>query len=202
MAAKLTDKQKLFCKEYIVDLNATRAAKDAGYSKKTANSVGPENLVKPCIQEYIAKLQEKRSDKVEITADDVLREYKLIGISDVKNYFDIVDGELSLKSFEDMSPDISRAIESIKQTKTSTISKKGNEYITLKTEIKLWSKPNALEMISRHTGGFTEKKGIDVKVDLNLTETIVLKLHEVEKAERLKLFENDKNRIKKEFRNN
>ena len=192
----MTDKQKLFCKEYIIDLNATRAAKDAGYSKKTANSIGPENLVKPCIQEYIAKLQEKRSDKVEITADDVLREYKLIGISDVKNYFDIIGGELILKSFEDMSPDISRAIESIKQTKVSTKSKTGIEYITLKTEIKLWSKTNALEMITRHTGGFVEKKEFEGNININRTEHYVIEISEKEATERLKKIEAGNNRIK------
>ena len=45
----LTDKQEMFCREYLVDLNATQAAIRAGYSDKTARSVGNENLTKPDI---------------------------------------------------------------------------------------------------------------------------------------------------------
>jgi phage terminase small subunit len=43
---KLTEKQKLFCKEYIIDFNATRAAKAAGYSEDSAKEIGYENLRK------------------------------------------------------------------------------------------------------------------------------------------------------------
>jgi phage terminase small subunit len=49
----LTEKQKRFADEYIKTGNATQAAIDAGYSKKTARSIGSENLTKPDIKEYI-----------------------------------------------------------------------------------------------------------------------------------------------------
>ena len=47
----MTEKQKLFCEEYLIDLNATQAALRAGYSEKTAYSIGNENLKKPESQE-------------------------------------------------------------------------------------------------------------------------------------------------------
>lgn len=55
MTNKLTDKQKLFVIEYLKDLNATRAAKAAGYSEDTAYAIGWENLRKPEIKEIIDK---------------------------------------------------------------------------------------------------------------------------------------------------
>ena len=70
----LNDKQKLFCKEYLVDLNATKAALRAGYSKNTAYSTGSENLKKPEIMEYIKKLMDKRCKRVEYTQDDLLKD--------------------------------------------------------------------------------------------------------------------------------
>jgi phage terminase small subunit len=73
-APKLTDKQALFVKEYLVDLNATQAAIRAGYSSKTANVIGPENLAKPCIAEAVAEAFQKRIDEVEIDASYVLRQ--------------------------------------------------------------------------------------------------------------------------------
>lgn len=53
----LTEKQKIFCREYIYDWNATRAAKVAGYSEDTAYAIGAENLRKPQIQAYITEIQ-------------------------------------------------------------------------------------------------------------------------------------------------
>ena len=53
----LTDKQKIFCREYVIDWNATRAAIAAGYSNKTAQEIGSQNLSKLIIQEYIDYIQ-------------------------------------------------------------------------------------------------------------------------------------------------
>jgi len=71
-AKKLTAKQKLFCYEYLIDLNATQAAIRAGYSEKTAYSIGNENLNKPEIAETIAKCKIKRSERTQIDADWLL----------------------------------------------------------------------------------------------------------------------------------
>ena len=73
---KLTPKQTLFVKEYLVDLNATQAAIRAGYSEKTAYSIGEENLKKPVIAQAIQEGMDKRAERVEITADEVLRDLK------------------------------------------------------------------------------------------------------------------------------
>ncbi|MFZ7342934.1 terminase small subunit [Avibacterium volantium] len=69
----LTDKQKRFVEEYLIDLNATQAAIRAGYSEKTAYSIGQENLTKPEIQAAIQTAQNKRAERVQITQDDVIR---------------------------------------------------------------------------------------------------------------------------------
>ncbi len=70
---KLTAKKKLFTKEYIVDLNATQAAIRAGYSEKTAQKIGSENLLKPLVAEQIQILFDTRSKKVELNSEWVLR---------------------------------------------------------------------------------------------------------------------------------
>lgn len=68
----LTDKQEMFCREYLIDLNATQAAIRAGYSAKTANRTASENLSKPDIQSRIAELKAQRNDLVGINAIYVL----------------------------------------------------------------------------------------------------------------------------------
>ena len=59
---KLTAKQKKFCDEYLLSMNATHAAKEAGYSEKTAGNIGSENLEKPYIKEYLAERRKKEEE--------------------------------------------------------------------------------------------------------------------------------------------
>ncbi len=70
----LTEKQRRFVGEYLVDLNATQAAIRAGYSARSASAIGFENLRKPEIGAAICESQAERARKTRVTADDVLRE--------------------------------------------------------------------------------------------------------------------------------
>jgi len=72
----LTDKQEMFCKEYLIDLNATQAAIRAGYSEKTAQEQSSRLLSNVMVKEYIQDLMDKRSEKTEINADYVLSTIK------------------------------------------------------------------------------------------------------------------------------
>lgn len=68
MSAKLTDKQQAFINEYLKTWNATEAARRAGYSEKTAYSIGHENLSKPDIADEI----KRRIEEETMSADEVL----------------------------------------------------------------------------------------------------------------------------------
>lgn len=73
-ARKLSPKQAAFVAEYLIDLNATKAALRAGYSEKTAGKIGSQLLVKTRVREAIEKVQAKRAEKLERTAQDVLHD--------------------------------------------------------------------------------------------------------------------------------
>lgn len=73
MSKKLTPKQQRFVDEYLIDLNATQAAIRAGYSAKTAQQTGSENLLKPVIADAVAKAQAERSERTEISQDYVIK---------------------------------------------------------------------------------------------------------------------------------
>lgn len=68
----LTPKQERFVQEYLIDLNATQAAIRAGYSERTAGSIGDENLRKPEIAAAVQKAMDERAKKTGITAEYVL----------------------------------------------------------------------------------------------------------------------------------
>lgn len=71
--ANLTAKQQRFCDEYLIDLNATQAAIRAGYSRKTAYSIGEENLKKPELKKYIEQRMAEKEDALIAKQDEVLK---------------------------------------------------------------------------------------------------------------------------------
>lgn len=73
MADKMTAKQRRFCEEYLIDLNATQAAIRAGYSKKNAQNIASENLAKPMIRKYIDAKMAKKDSELIAKQDEVLR---------------------------------------------------------------------------------------------------------------------------------
>lgn len=72
--SELTDKQERFVVEYVRDFNATRAAIAAGYSVKTAASIGSENLRKPEIRDRIREMIEATADDLRISRASVVAE--------------------------------------------------------------------------------------------------------------------------------
>lgn len=94
----LTDKQEMFCREYLIDLNATQAAIRAGYSEKTARASGCENLTKPDIQNRIAELKADRNEQVSVDAAYVLS--RLIEIDEM-DVLDILNANGELKPIKD-----------------------------------------------------------------------------------------------------
>ncbi len=74
--ASLTSKQACFVEEYLVDLNATQAAIRAGYSARNADKIGPELLGKTRVAEAVKAAQQARTERTEITQDEVIQGLK------------------------------------------------------------------------------------------------------------------------------
>jgi phage terminase small subunit len=74
----MTEKEEKFCYEYLKDYNATKSAIRAGYSEKSAYSIGSENLKKPELLEKITELKNKLSEVSELTALSVVLRLKSI----------------------------------------------------------------------------------------------------------------------------
>ena len=141
----LTAKQQCFCEEYLIDLNATQAAIRAGYSRKTANVIGPENLAKPCISECIAKLMAERSEKTELNAEYVLKRLHEI---ESFNTDDMYAEDGTLKEVSEWPEGAGRIISGIE---VSHINGKDEDdaYVTVK-KIKVESRTKALELMGKH----------------------------------------------------
>lgn len=144
----MTPKQATFVQEYLVDLNATEAAIRAGYSKKTAYSIGCENLTKPEISDAIQKAMSERGMRTQVTADNVVLELARVAFLDHSKIVEIVDGDVKVKDTSELSEDERRAVAEVSQTETLH-----GGSLRVKTHDKL----KALELLGRHLGMFTDK---------------------------------------------
>lgn len=142
---ELTDKQKRFCQEYILDWNATRAAIAAGYSKQTAYSIGPENLKKPEIQNYISEIQKDLEKQAGLSALAVLLEAKKILFSSMANFH---TDWMTREEWENLTAEQRAAISEI--STTTTKDEDGNERTVIK--FKLFDKFKAAALINQMLG--------------------------------------------------
>ncbi len=125
-----------------MDLNATAAAKRAGYSEKTACEQGSRLLANVKVQEEIQKRQVKLQSKLEITQERVLSELAAIAFANGTDFATInANGLISVKATSQVPKEKLPAVAVIK-------------YSTTGVEIKLHDKVRALEMLGRHLGLF------------------------------------------------
>ena len=84
-SAALTPREQIFVGEYLIDFNATRAAKAAGYSEKSAESIGSRMLRKVNVQTELTRKIKERTDKLDMEGEDVLRAWVEIVNLDVND---------------------------------------------------------------------------------------------------------------------
>lgn len=163
----LTEKQKRFANEYLIDLNATRAYKVAYPSVKkdeTAAQAGSRMLRNVKVKEYLDSRMKEREKRTEITQDKVLKELAAIAFTDGSQYAKVVEKEymdekgnpvmlqeVQLELTDNLTPEQKKAIAGIKMGKNGI-------------EVSTCDKVKALELLGKHLGMWREKvevSGID-----------------------------------------
>lgn len=175
----LTRNQKVFCDEYLIDLNATRAYKVA-YKRVTKDATARANssrlLTNANIKKYIEYKMKEREKRTEITQDRVLRELAKIGFANLKDYLEYKTAKTIVKYDNDGEPiiDYQPIIDLLdsKEVDTSviqevSISDKGT------FKFKLYDKQKALELIGRHLGMFTDKVEHSGSIDITDTSKLI-----------------------------
>lgn len=149
----MTQKQKRFIEEYLIDLNATQAAIRAGYSPDTAQQTGSENLSKPVIRAQIDRAMAERSKRTGVNAERVVQELAKIAFV---NAAEVIDPKTATVK-EDALPEDTAAIQSVK---VKTFGEDG-----LEREIKMADKIKALELLGKHLGMFKDKLELSGSLD-------------------------------------
>lgn len=174
---KLTRNQKIFCDEYLIDLNATRAYKIAYPNVKkdeTAAAAGARLLRNVNVKNYIDEKMKEREKRTEITQDKVLKELAKIGFANTTDFVNVVEKEyledildeegnvikqelrkyktIDIRETDKLDKDKQAAIAGIKETQAGI-------------EVKLNDKLKALELIGRHLGMFNDKVEVNGKLN-------------------------------------
>lgn len=148
----LNPKQQRFIAEYLIDLNATQAAIRAGYSAKTAKSIGAENLTKPAIAAAIAVSQSTTLTRLELTADMVRERLRLLAFQDIRTLFDERGNLKPIHELSDAAAVMVAGVEVIKKNAEA-----GDGIIDTVHKVKVVDPVKALEMLAKHFGLLTEK---------------------------------------------
>lgn len=153
---KLTEKQKLFVAEYLVDLNATKAAVRAGYTEKTARIHSSKMLANANIQQLISESLRKRTDKLEITSERILSELAYMGFSNMLDYIGTTEFGDAYVDLSSLTREQAKAIQEI--TVEAYTEGRGEDAREIKrTKFKLADKRGSLELLGKHLKLFTDR---------------------------------------------
>ena len=143
----MTEKQKIFADEYLIDLNATRAYRVAypSVKKEEAAAVNGSKLLRNTkVAAYIRERMQERQKRTEITQDRVLQELAAIAFAKTTDYSEIKDGCVRIKDTAELNEQQVRALAGIEEGKFGI-------------KVKLNNKEKALELLGRHLGMFRDK---------------------------------------------
>lgn len=155
---ELTDKQKVFINEYVVDFNGTRAAIKAGYSKNTARMIATENLSKPYIREAIDKLVNELNEQCRIKRERIINEIASIAFDDASNYLEFTENGIKLKNSVDVDT---------KNIQEISFDRYGQP------KLKLYSRDTALYKLAEYLGmnGISDKdSSVEYEKELSVEE--------------------------------
>ena len=154
MGISWTKKQQRFVEEYCVDFNATQAAIRAGYSEKTAYSIGHENLTKPEIKEAI----ENRLDELSMSAAEATKRMSDMGRGSMRPFLKVTDdNDVIIDLASDEAWEYLHLIREVKQEETVLSDEDGEMILKRRMKVKLHDAKDALKQIMKAHGAFGAK---------------------------------------------
>lgn len=174
----MTDAQKRFCDEYLIDLNATRAYKVAYprcKKEETANAASSRMLRNVKVQEYISKKQQEIEKRTEVTQDMVIKELAAIAFSKASDYAKLKKMKRNVPIFdgEDIVDYKEEEYTGIEFTPTDELTEEQKKALSgikegkFGIQVDSCDKVKALELLGRHLGMFKEKVTIDGNINTN-----------------------------------
>jgi phage terminase small subunit len=158
MTKKKTEREGVFAREYVKDLNGTRAAIAAGYSPKTARSAASRLLTKDNIKTLIAELTKTKADKLDVSAERVLRELAFMAFANMKDYIGVQQDGMAYVDLSKLTRDQAAAIQEITTEEFTLPESEYEEARTVtKVKFKLSDKRGSLELLGKYLKLFNDR---------------------------------------------
>lgn len=165
-SARLTARMSLFVEHYVISYNPRDAALKAGYSPKTAASIGRNLLTRPIIKEAIAKARHEQVERLHIDQDMVLMELVSILKTSIGDYLTFGPNGVILKKMEEIEPAKVAQIKEISQGKNGI-------------KVALPDKLDALEKLAKHLGMYEKSRQANKNPE-NIAKELLLKFRNKE----------------------
>lgn len=140
--SELTPKEERFCQEYMIDLNASRAYREAGYSANKSKNNAFQLMQKQAVKARISELRHEMRCRTQVKAEHVIQNLMCVGDFDPAEAF---DENGNVKPLNEIPPDVRMGIAGLK------ITEKG-------TEIRFWSHTDALDKVAKVLGLYAPDK--------------------------------------------
>lgn len=160
---RLTDKQKAFAREYVIDGDASKAARRSGYSEKTAAAQGFELLRNPLVKAEIARLTDAKVERASIAADEIVEQLANIVRADITDVVswgmaEVEDDEGLPVTMPDGTPVLRPHITVINSDRLDRAVTTGIAEVSMTDKgtfkVKMHDKAAAIEKLMRHLGMF------------------------------------------------
>jgi len=155
---KLTDRELRFAMEYLIDFNAKRAAREAGYKgkDKSLGVMACKVLARPRVAALIGKLRREQLAELELSRREILEQLYYLA---TRSGTDFVDEKgILIENINDLPKRAQEAIDGIEQEITTITYDDGSEVQKVKTKLRLVPKATALDMAMKHKGMFAAEK--------------------------------------------
>lgn len=137
---KLSERERRFCEEYLIDFAPVKAMRRAGYSEASANKCSGAMMQRPHVAAFLAEKARKKSEKCELSAERVLEEFKRLALANTPDFYKVVNGKIVPKALDELTREQQSAI--------SEIGKDGS--------FKFYNKDNALDKLAKHFKLYTD----------------------------------------------
>jgi phage terminase small subunit len=161
-------RQQAFVNAYIANGgNATDAAIKAGYSAKTARSIGQRLLTFVDIEQAVNKIREQATKKTEVTLERITAELAKVGFSDISQVLNLGSDEVKIRNLSELSEDAKAIISEVTET---------DNRFGVRRSVKLYNKLTALDMLIKMMGGYLTINDLIDRLDDSQVEAITEKL--------------------------
>jgi phage terminase small subunit len=178
----LTRRQEAFARNYLVSLNATEAAKLAGYSSKTAKAIASTLLTNVNVAAALKRERERLADRYEVNIDRVVRELARIAFSDMRDFMKPGPDGSPVLDFSALTPDQSAVLQEV--TVEEFKDGRSDQRQVRRTKFRKESKIAALELLGKYLGMFKERVHHDHNHQHTVLGTILREIDEESRAAR------------------